>query len=171
MPITLCRLVYLMCILTQCSLLGAAEIIVLKNVSLFSEVPIERSTKSLVAGPQGKGKALQIVVGSKPEQEWQAQTWIRLPRDINEGDTIVITFEARALEPATADVKTALGLSKAPFTPLIEQRVEFSRKWKPYEIVGKAGQKLASADGRFGFTFGAQAQTFEIANLEVKIKR
>ncbi len=153
--------------------LMAVDLELVKKVEEFgSEVWIENATKTLVDGPTAEGKALRIEVPTKTDEEWQAQTWIRpLAENIAEGDTIVIAFEGRAIEPATAQIKVSVGLGDAPYTQVVGKKIELGQTWQKYEITGVAKSSLLAADGRFGFTFGKMIQTFEICHLTVTSKR
>jgi hypothetical protein len=152
--------------------LHAADVTLVNGVESFANVWIESGVKTLVAGPENKGKALRIALENKPENDWQGQTWVLpLAADISKGDALALTFQARAITPATAMVKTAIGLANAPYTSVLEKKLEIGSEWKDYEISGTAEQDLSAASARFGFTFGGQVQTFEISDLHVAVKK
>ena len=152
--------------------LHAADVTLVNGVESFANVWIESGVKTLVAGPDNKGKALRIALENKPENEWQGQTWVLpLAVDISKGDALSITFQARAITPATALVKASIGLANAPYTSLVEKKLEIGSEWKAYEVSGVAEEDLLTANARFGFTFGGQVQTFEISDLHVVIKK
>jgi hypothetical protein len=150
------------------SLLGAAETSLISGVSVFKDEWIESATKSIVEGPGQDAKALRIELATKPKNEWQAQTWTRaLAGGVETGDTVVITFQARSIEPATGHLKVTLGMADAPYTPVVSKKVVLTSSWQTYEVKEVVSQGQAVETLRFGFTFGDQAQTFEIADLTV----
>lgn len=150
------------------SLLGAAETSLISGVSVFKNEWIESATKSIVEGPGQDAKALRIELATKPKDEWQAQTWTRaLAGGVETGDTVVITFQARSIEPATGHIKVTLGLAEAPYTPVVSKKVVLTSDWQTYEVKEVVSQGQAVETLRFGFTFGDQAQTFELADLAV----
>ena len=153
--------------------LTAEETKLISKVDEFgNEVWIENATKTLIPGATAGEKSLRIEVPAKQDEEWQAQTWVRpLAENIDEGDTVTIAFDARAIEPASARISVTVGLGEAPYTQVVKKQLELGQTWQRYEITEVAKQNLSAADGRFGFTFGSQIQTFEISKLTVTKQR
>jgi hypothetical protein len=149
----------------------SAETKLVAKIEEFKDVWIENATKTLVDGPTKEDKALRIEVYAKQSEEWQAQTWVRpLAGNVAEGDSVEIAFDARAIEPAAAGISITLGLGDAPYTQVVKKQFEFGQNWQHYEFTEVAKHSLAATDGRFGFTFGTQIQTFEICKLTVTNK-
>ncbi len=148
--------------------LSAADIVLVHNIQEFEPSLIEGSTKTMIDAADQGGRALHFEVPTKPEFEWNAQTWVRpVAANIAEGDIISITFSARSLQPATGIVSVSVGLGDAPYTAVLGKKVELTSEWKDYEITGPAKIGLTADQARFGFVYGFQAQTFEIAKLSV----
>jgi hypothetical protein len=139
------------------------------GAAAFETVWSEGLAKSLVDAPAQGGKALRLVVPSKPEQPWNAQTWVTpLLADIAAGDTVRITLSARCVAPSqSGEISVSVGLNADPWTETAAEKLDVGPEWKEYTITGVAQDALPAASGRFGFSVGYQVQTIEVAKIVV----
>lgn len=52
-------------------------------------------------------------------------------------------------------------------TPVVKKKITLTSDWQTFEVKQVVSQGVAADKARFGFTFGYQAQSFEIADLTV----
>ena len=160
----------LLCGASAAVTLGAADKSLIDGgAPAFEMVWSEGMTKSLVDVPAQGGKVLHVVVPSKTEQPWNAQTWVTpLATDIAAGDTVRITLSARCVAPSqSGEISVSVGMNADPWTETAAEKLDVGPEWKDYTITGVAQDALPAASGRFGFVVGYQAQTIEVAKIVV----
>jgi len=106
-----------------------------------------------------------------PDNEWQNQFWINLPRPLTEGEPYKVSFKYKASEAAQAAVQAHKAPGKYLGDSPIESSYNFTTEWQPYtskELSAPAGMQSIA------FNLGVDQQylreiTFYFTDIKVEL--
>lgn len=107
---------------------------------------------------------LRVTIGLAGEESWHAQVnQGGIP--VAAGETLVLTFRARARTPRPVHI--ALAQANAPWSMLAEDQVTLSTEWEEFRRVLKVA--AAEADARIGFNVGNAKGWVEIDDVSLRV--
>ena len=123
------------------------------------------------AAVQG-GKALRVAVAKKGQNNWDSVLETAIPKPINAGDNLVLTFEARLAKAEGGATSVTIPYAAvqekaAPYAGIVSGQATVGPEWKLHQIKGKA-QKSYPADAlKATIQIGNARQTIDFGPVVV----
>ncbi len=116
-------------------------------------------------------KKFSCDVKTRPETPWSVVIRYILPMEIQRGEKLTLRFKAKGIHAQTesglAVVVPFCEQNAAPFTKSLYRSVEIGADWQDYAFSFTSAQSYKANECACGLFLGTQAQTLEIANVEL----
>ena len=117
------------------------------------------------------GTAYSVTVKKKKKNHWDTATRIPMTTDIPKGDTILVSFWARAAKPQkgkdTGPIVVALQRNVEPYDSIVEESIDLGKEWKLYSVAGTAGRDYSAKRTNLNFNLAKAKQTIEFGQFYV----
>jgi hypothetical protein len=113
-------------------------------------------------------EALQVKVASKPEQPWGVQAKVPSQVPVEQGDTIMISFEGRVVDGAAGQFRVLFKEHTEPYRSSFEKLLDLVPEWRQFVVVGRSHASFSAGAAQIEFHLGFQPQTVQIAGLKVE---
>lgn len=113
-------------------------------------------------------RALEVKVPRVGNNPWDGGISGALTSDIKKGDTIALTFWAKAIDGKGELSSVGLQMNKAPYTA-IEQHTPFrlEKTWKPYALFVQADRDYKATEAGYTFHLTSAEQTVRIGPVVI----
>jgi len=118
------------------------------------------------------GKAIRINVPRKGTNVWDSAVESLVNKPVKAGDRLVLYFDAR-LEKGAGDAVsapipfTAIQMSSAPYSPVIQGNVTLTPEWRMHKIEGKADKDYPAGALKAAIHLGNAKQTVDFGPVVV----
>ncbi len=117
------------------------------------------------------GAAYNIRVKKKKKNPWDTATRIPMTADIADGETIIVSFWARAVKPPkgsdTGKITVALQRNIDPYDAVVQEDIDLGTEWKLYTVGGTANRSYPANRGSLNFNLAHAKQTVELGTFYI----
>lgn len=128
------------------------------------------SSSSLEDATAPAPQVLQVLVKHPPDKPWAVQVTAPLAKALTKGDACVVTFHMR-LAPAGSSSERGVLSVNVESRPSYEKTVDMSYvlrpRWQTVCLPFRAAQDIPEGSGVVNIVLGQQAQTVQLAGLQV----
>ncbi len=120
---------------------------------------------------EGSADGAKLITTAQPERVYNLQIALRNQIALAKGDTLLIRFAARSLQPAKISGVTKLGVGFGKASPDWDRsyggEISLAADWMRYDIPFTCQNDFAASEAQMTFTFGFPAQQAEIADVQL----
>jgi hypothetical protein len=135
-----------------------------------TEGPDQKSKLVEANGGPG-GMAYQVRVKKSKRQHWDIATRIPMSTDVAEGDTILVSFWARAERPPkgrdTGKITITYQRNIDPYDSVFEEQIDLGTEWKLHNVAGTAKRGYSAPKTNLNFNLAHAKQTVEFGPFYV----
>jgi len=117
------------------------------------------------------GTAYSVTVKKRKQNHWDTATRIPMTTDIPKGDTILVSFWARAAKPQKGKDKgqivVVLQRNIDPYDSIFEENIDLGKEWKLYSVAGTAERNYSADKTNLNFNLAKAKQTIEFGQFYV----
>jgi hypothetical protein len=115
--------------------------------------------------------AYSVTVKKKKQNHWDTATRIPITTDIPKGDTILVSFWARAAKPQkgkeVGKIVAVLQRTSEPYDSIFEEDIDLGTEWKLHSVAGTASRDYSAEKVSMNFNLAKAKQTIELGQFYV----
>lgn len=111
------------------------------------------------------GKATEVKVSRKGKNPWDSGLSGPIAGEIKKGDTVIMSYFAKAMKGDGIISNAGLQLNSAPYTALAAEPAQLSQEWQQFFVSAKAERDYAPSDAGYSIQVAGAKQTVRIGPI------